>query len=62
MADKHRNDHRATKKSFQAMLTANENDLLETVKKLRAIDTNKSLLITLLQEEKQRLLELNASM
>lgn len=53
---KHYNEHRSNKKSVQLMLTADEKELLEAVKKLRAIPQNKSLLITLLTEEKTRLL------
>lgn len=53
---KHRNEHREGKTAFQAMLTVEEKELLDTVKKLRSISQNKSLLITLLTEEKKRLL------
>jgi hypothetical protein len=54
---KHYNEHREGKIAFQAMLTPEEKELLEIVKKLRAIPKNKSLLITLLNEEKARLLK-----
>lgn len=53
---KHYNEHREGKTAFQAMLTPEEKELLEIVKKLRAIPQNTSLLITLLTEEKKRLL------
>lgn len=54
---KHYNEHRASKRSFQAMLTQEEADLLAAVKKLRGIDGNRVLLVELLNEEKKRLLQ-----
>lgn len=53
---KHYNEHREGKTAFQSMLTQDEKELLDIVKKLRTIPQNKSLLITLLSEEKERLL------
>ena len=53
---KHFNEHRKEKKGFQAMLTAEEQELLAVVKKLSGIKQNKELLLTLLEAEKKRLL------
>ncbi len=50
---KHRNEHRKDKTAFQAMLTSCEIELLDIVKKLRAIPQSKALLLTLLNEEKK---------
>lgn len=55
MADKNYNAHRTGKRSFQANLKPEENDLVQTVKALRGVSTDRELLILLATEEKKRL-------
>lgn len=54
MSDKHYNAHRANKKPVQVMLTEDEYKLLNDVKEITGIKTIKRLIMTLLNEEKQR--------
>lgn len=56
---KNYNEHRAGKRSFQANLRPEENDLVQTVKAFRGVTTDRELLILLCEEEKQR--QLSAS-
>jgi|GEM_PF-6020232 hypothetical protein len=51
---KHYNGHRAGKRSFQANLRPNENDLVQAVKALRGVTTDRELILLLCGEEKQR--------
>lgn len=51
----HRNDHRDGKTPFQASLDISEVSLFDHIMKQRSFKTKKQLLITLLEEEKERL-------
>ncbi len=51
----HYNEHRAGKRSFQALLKPEEADLVQMVKALRGIQTDRELLISLCEDEKERL-------
>lgn len=48
---KHWNEHRKDKKSFQAMLTKTETKLVDSVKELRGFETARDILLTLCREE-----------
>ena len=59
--DKHGNNHRKYKMSFQAILTADEKQLFLAVKRLKGIARKKEVLIILLKEEIKRLLDPEAT-
>lgn len=50
----HYNEHRAGKRSFQALLKPEEADLVQMVKTLKGIQTDRELLINLCEDEKAR--------
>ncbi|MBU2708492.1 MULTISPECIES: hypothetical protein [Zooshikella] len=52
--DKHYNNHRKDKVTFQALLLTNEAQLISKVKSLRKFKTGRELLVTLCQEELNR--------
>lgn len=52
---KNYNEHRVGKKTFQAFLTQDENDLVQTVKMLCGATTGRELLLTLCREKKQQI-------
>lgn len=51
---KNSNDHRAMKRSFQANLKPDENDLVNQIKALRDVKTDRDLLLLLCREAMQR--------
>jgi hypothetical protein len=48
------NAHRAGKRSFQANLKPAENELVERVKTIRGVTTDRELLVTLCEDELDR--------